>query len=175
MMRLDIGQEEEERGLLVVVDVADSCIRQRVHAIAGQLDGFAIVVIHDSIVGIRGELQHIGGQPALVAAPVRLRHRPGDPPVRQMPLADIARIVARLPEEMCQRARILWQRDGVAITACRGGVHAGLQTGAGRPADGLAGDGRVQMCALTGHAVEIGCQVERVAMGRRLNPSAAGR
>ena len=67
-MRLEVGEEEEERLCLVCVDIADGRIGQGVDAVAGQLHGLAVVVVEQRVVGVGGELQHVGGQPVLVAA-----------------------------------------------------------------------------------------------------------
>ena len=49
---LDVREEQEEGILLVGVDVADSCVGQRVHPVARQIDRLVVAVEHTGLVGV---------------------------------------------------------------------------------------------------------------------------
>ena len=163
MMRLNEGTEEEERTILMRVDISDHGVGLRVDAIAGQLTGRAVAIVHDGVVGIGGEFQQVGSQPVIVAAALLWRDR-SLAFIRQVPFADVSGVVAGILEAMGQGAAFARQGDAIAVAAGFGGVQAGLQAGARRSANRLAGDGIMDVRAGASQAVEVGTEVKRIAV-----------
>ena len=103
---LDVGNKQEERIVLVFVDVADDGVGLGIDAVTRHLDRLVVAVVHDAVVGVRRELQGVGGQPVVVSeAPVSGHRSPGT--CIQVPLADVAGVVAAFPEAVGQGARVL--------------------------------------------------------------------
>ena len=146
------------------VDVADHGIGQRVHPIAGEVDWLVVVVVQGRLVRVGGELEDVGGEPVVVSAAVSCRDRSGRIPGVEVPLADVSGGVPRLAEVVCEGFQIAGQRDAVPVATGARGVHPGLQAGARRSADRLAGEGAPDVGAAPRHAVEVGRQVEGVAV-----------
>ena len=144
-------------------DVANHGVGLGVDAVAGQFPRRAIIVVHHHIVGVRGEFQQIGRQPVIVAATLFRRHR-AMRFVGEMPLADVSGVIAGVAEIMRQRAALARQGNAIAVAAGFGGVHPRLKAGARRTANRLAGDRVVDVRARAGQPVEVGRQVQRVAM-----------
>ena len=82
----------------------------------------------------------------------------------QMPLPDVAGRVAGVAEMMRECLRIGGQRNAVAPAAGFRRIESRLQARAGRSADRLAGEGVGHMRTGLRHAIEVGHQVERIAV-----------
>ena len=164
VVRFDIRNEEEERIVLVRVHIADHGVGLCVDAVTGHFHRFAVVVVHHHVVGVRREFEQIRGQPVVVAAPLFLTHRTGAFVVGQVPLANVAGGVTGVLEVVGQGTQVRGQGDAIAKAACLCGVQAGLQARARRPTHRLDGERIVDVCATLGHAIEIGGQIQRVAV-----------
>src|SRR5579859_103379 len=147
--------------LLVPVNIANRIIDDGIHAVARQFSGAVLIVVDNRIVWARGKFEDIGSHPVVIFPTLLLDHRISR---AQMPLADIASIVASGAEVMGQRMSLCWQRDVVAIAAGRRRVNSRLHDRAGRATDGLAGKHRGEMRAAYGETIKVGRQLERVAM-----------
>ena len=113
---------------------------------------------------IGGELEGVGREPRLVAAAILLGHG-AHVKRREMPLAVIGGVVAGIVEVIRNRGQIEIHRGTVAPHIRVGGVHTGLQAGARRTADGLAGEAVDDVRAFFGEAVEIWRQSEWRSVG----------
>ncbi len=169
VVRLDVGDEDEEWILLpsASVDVANRRICDRVHAVPRQLHLLVVAVVHHRVVGVGGELQHVGRQPVAIAEASVGRYGPHGLAIVEVPLADVGRVVAGLAEVVRQGAAVVGKGNGVAVTARGGGVEPCLQAGACRAADRLAGEGAGHVGVRPGDAVEVWRQVEGVAVKAR--------
>ena len=154
----------------MLVDVTYGGVGLRIDAVARQLHRLPLIVIHQQIVGVRGEFQHVGGQPVIVTAALLGRDWSMSA-ISQMPFADVGGVIIRLFEIMRQCEAIAGQRDAIAVAAGFGGVEARLQAGARRTADWLTGDGIVDIGAGAGEAIEVETEVERVAVDARRIPA----
>ena len=162
-MRFKQRQEKEERLLLMVVDVPDGRVCQRVDAVAGQADLAVVIVVYDSAVHARAGLERICAQPVLVAAALLLRH--GEGRRTEMPFADIAGVIARVVKILRDGLVLFRQEDAVVMDADGGGVFACLQAAACRPAHGLRREGVFGEGAAPRHAVKVRRQAAGIAAG----------
>ena len=66
----DVRVEEQVKGLIAgLVNIPNRGIGHGVHAITGQLDRLAVLIIHDRIISIRRKFQRVRSQPVIVTAP----------------------------------------------------------------------------------------------------------
>ena len=142
------------------VDEADRGVGKGVDTVAREFDGLFALIVHDGVVGFRGHLQHVGGEPLLVAAAAGGRHRVA---IGEVPLADVAGGVARVVEVVGERFSVRWQRDAVAEAAGVGGPAPGLKAGASRATDRLRREGVGDVGTFAGDSVKGWREVERIA------------
>ena len=60
MMRLNVGGKQIKRFLLMVVNIPNHGIGERIHAIAGQLHRLFVVIVKRCLVSIGGKFQCVG-------------------------------------------------------------------------------------------------------------------
>ena len=153
------------------IDIADGCIGDRIDAIAGQPHFSFIVVVEDRVVGVGSKFKHIRRQPVLIAKARRRRHGPLHIAIVQVPLANIACLIACIGKVVGHRAAVGGQGNGIAMAAGGRGVEPRLQAGSRRSAHGLAGEGMRRVGVLAPQAVEIGRQAHRIAVQTRCIPA----
>ena len=176
VVRLDIRYEEEERfGVVKGSEIINGPVGLGIDAVATLWkEAFlAVGVEHVAIVTVRGKLQNIRGEPEIVIASPEFR---GDGLVvwgvdadqiwigGQVPLSEVADLVAGGAKPVGDGFFIWSYGDGVFEAAGLSGVFSGLQSGACRTAYGLAGEGVFKSDALGSHAVEVGRDRQRLAV-----------
>ena len=119
-------------------------------------------------IGARGVLQCVGGDPDVSIAPSTVDRdgstlEPGLRPIsgevatpvgRQVPLADVASLVAQRGHVICQRRGADGQGDAVAPAAGRGRVEPGLDRGTRRSAHRLHGECLIEHDAVSSQGIE---------------------
>ena len=102
VVRLQEGEEQEERLLAWLGEVADGGVGLGVDPVAGEPHRLLVVVEQHHVVAVGDELEQVGREPAVVAAACRLGHCAVKPAVGQVPLADVGGVVAGALEVMGQ-------------------------------------------------------------------------
>ena len=130
MVRLDIGDEQEERFLTAAgPQVLQHPVGLGIHPVSARwkIALPSVAVEHVAIVTVGGELQHVAGQPEVFVAAAPLHgHRLGIGR-GQVPLADVADLVARFAEPVGDGLLARRQGDAIAETAGLRGVLPGLE------------------------------------------------
>ncbi len=114
MVRFKEGEEQVEWFLFVYVDVPYRRVGQCIHAVAGEFDGIALVVVHDGIVRLGGKLEKVRPEPVLVPSLLMLRDWVL---IRKVPLADVSRAVTRLAKMVGQCLSLWWECEAIAVDA----------------------------------------------------------
>ena len=172
---LNLGDGHEE-GLLFVVGLEESQgqVVDAVRPVALEVHPVVILVKHEAVVAVGGELQHVRRPPIAGVATPQLLGDGGDGVVDdgrffqlavagQVPLADISGLIARLLDIAAQGLDMGGEHEVVAEAARLGGPFAGLEQGAAGAAHRLGGEGVVKFDALPGQLVQIGGDIQGLA------------
>jgi len=176
VVRLQVGQEQEPGTLPVAAaQIFQRPVGQRVDPVAAlrKIAALHVPVEHMAVVAVRGELQHIRGQPEISVPAAALRRHGSDAEVirpvlrpgrREVPLADVAGLIASVCQVVRDRALGQGQHAVVDMDAGLGRITARLQARPRRPAHRLAGEGIFEADALAGHFIQLRRHGQRLAV-----------
>ena len=148
-------------------EVVDREVREAVHTKAALRERHCVHVAieHVAVVAVRGELNHVRGEPEVsVSAPTLRRHRPraevvtspNGPRRCQMPLPYIANFVPGFGKPVGHGLLRGGQHAMVRVAPELRGIFPGLEARASRAAHRLAGKGHLELHALGSHLIEVG-------------------
>ena len=135
----------------------------------------AVFIPQARVKGVRNKLQQVSTKPTLIPSLQMLGDRAVMLGGGQMPLADVARVVTRIVEVVGQGRELLVRLVTIAPNAILSGILAGLQTGARRRTDRLAGETFGDVSAFLRNAVKVRRETQGAAMHpRRVMPLLIG-
>ena len=166
-MGLQPRHEEAEGSPLLPADVVHGAVRQKIRPVAVEVHPVPVPVVHESAVPVGGELQHVRRHPIIppAAAPfgrdrlrleVRMVRSGGIKGILrgQMPFPHVGGLVPGAVQVIRDRRDPGGQGAVVDVASDPGGIQAGLQTGSGRSAHGLAGHCQIEAHALRRQPVD---------------------
>jgi hypothetical protein len=177
MVRFQMGQYQQERVLLVLIDIADSRIGDRIHTITGKLLLYSIPIEENRIIRIGDELRRVCPQPELVPPTTLWRDRILVPVEMaefnscQMPFTDIPCLIACIAEHRSKGILIRFQGEFVFVYTRPGGIFSSLDTGTRWAANRLTGECVLVEGISGGKPIEVWCKAHGISMNAKGVPA----